>query len=154
MLHLKTFYITYLLFLKMSLLFLFLFIYFFSPLIEFTYIIEWSAQGQVLHCKRRNLDCSSAKAGLPSQIQEPRLVFYKGLNRCDSFGLLSAPHSLFSIGTGLKRSEKIPRGTNVEVRWVDLASWALRTSPKFITGVKLYIYKEHIRKHKAMIEMY
>ena len=31
------------------------------------------------------------------------------MNRCGSFPLLSAPHSLFSIWTDLKRSEKIPR---------------------------------------------
>ena len=48
------------------------------------------------------------KAGLPSQTQEPRLQFYQGLNRCGSFPLLSAPNSLFSIWTRLKRSEKIP----------------------------------------------
>ena len=30
------------------------------------------------------------------------------MNRCGSFPLLSAPHSLFSIWTDLKRSEKIP----------------------------------------------
>ena len=31
-----------------------------------------------------------------------------GMDRCSSFPLLSAPHSLFSIWTDLKRSEKIP----------------------------------------------
>ena len=31
-----------------------------------------------------------------------------GIDRCGSFPLLSAPHSLFSIWTDLKRSEKIP----------------------------------------------
>ena len=31
-----------------------------------------------------------------------------GMNRCGSFPLLSAPHSLCSIWTNLKRSEKIP----------------------------------------------
>ena len=44
-----------------------------------------------------------------------------GMDRCGSLPLLSAPHSLFSILTDLKRSEKIPRGTNEEVRRVDLA---------------------------------
>ena len=48
------------------------------------------------------------KAGLPSQTQEPRQLFYWGLNRCGSFPLLFAPHSLFSIWTDLKRSQKIP----------------------------------------------
>ena len=70
--------------------------------------LECSVQGQVLHCKHRNLDCSSAKAGVPPQIQEPRLQFNNRLNRCGSVPLLSTPHSPFSIWTYLKRSEKIP----------------------------------------------
>ena len=91
------------------------------------------------------------KAGLPLQTQEPRLqfcgrqVFHRklmnqgcflpGINRCDSFPLLFAPHSLY-VWTDLKKSEKIPRGLNVELRRVNLTNWALRTSPKFTTGVK------------------
>ena len=47
-------------------------------------------------------------AGLPPQAQEPRLQFYQELNRCGSFPLLSASHSLFSIWTDLRRSEKTP----------------------------------------------
>ena len=58
-----------------------------------------------------------------------------GMDRCGSFPLLSTPHSLFSIWTYLKRWED-PRGTNVEVRRVDLANWVLQTSQKFTTGVK------------------
>ena len=52
------------------------------------------AQGQVLHCKRRNLGCSLPKAGLPLQTQELILLIYQGLIRCSSFPLLSALHSL------------------------------------------------------------
>ena len=63
-----------------------------------------------------------------------------GMNKCGSFPLLSVPHSLFSIWTDLKRSEKIPGGFNVEVRRVDLANWALWISLKFTTGIK---YKFH-----------
>ena len=70
-------------------------------------IIEYSAQGQVLHCKRRNLAAVLPKAGLPPQTQERWLQFDQGLNRCGSFPLLSAPHSLFGIWLDLKRSEKI-----------------------------------------------
>ena len=75
----------------------------------------------------RSKFCS--KAGLPLQTREPRLKFYQGLNRCGSFPLLSTPHSLLSIWTD-------PRGTNMEVRRVDLTKWTLRTSPKFTTGIK------------------
>ena len=61
-----------------------------------------------------------------------------GMNRCVSFPLFSAPHSLFSIWTNLKRSEKIP---GAPTRRVDVASWALRTSPKFTTGVKYQFHQ-------------
>ena len=40
------------------------------------------------------------------------------MNRCGSFPLLSAPHSLFSILTDLKRSEKIPGAPSW--RWGEL----------------------------------
>ena len=44
----------------------------------------------------------------PPQTQEQGLQFYQELNRCGSFPLLCAPHSLFCIWTDLKRSWKIP----------------------------------------------
>ena len=46
------------------------------------------------------------------------------MNRCGSFPLLSAPHSLFSISTDLKISEKIP-GEPMR-RW---GVWILLTGP-------------------------
>ena len=64
------------------------------------------------------------KTGLPQQTQEARLQFYQGLNRCGSFPLLSAPHSLFSIWTDLKRSEKIPGASTW--RW---GEWIWLTRP-------------------------
>ena len=45
------------------------------------------------------------KAGLSPQTQAAVLL---GMDSCGSFPLLSAPHSLFSIWTDLKISEKIP----------------------------------------------
>ena len=62
------------------------------------------------------------------------------MNRCGSFPLLSAPHSLFSSEQTLK-ALKNPRSPSVEVRRVDLAKWALRISPKFITGVKYQFHQ-------------
>ena len=49
-----------------------------------------SPQRQVFHCKLRNQGCNFTRD-----------------NRCGNVSLLSAPHSLFSIWTYLKRSEKI-----------------------------------------------
>ena len=90
-----------------------------------------SVERQVFHCKLRSQGC-----GL------------QGINRCGSFSLLSATHSLslslslslFSIWTDLRRSED-PRGSSVEVRRVNLANWALQTSPKFTTGVKYQFHQ-------------
>ena len=48
------------------------------------------------------------KAGLTPQTEKQRLQFYQELNRYGSFPLLSSRHSLFSIWTELRRSEKIP----------------------------------------------
>ena len=58
------------------------------------------------------------RAGLSLQMQAPRLQFCPkaglplGINRCDSFPLLSAPHSLASEQTlkDLKRSQGPQRG--------------------------------------------
>ena len=64
-----------------------------------------------------------------------KVAVLPGMNKCGSFPLLSASRSLFSIWTNLERSQKIP-GAPVG-RWrVDLTNWALRTLPKFTTGIK------------------
>ena len=68
---------------------------------------EYYAQRQILHCKLRNLGCSLL-----------------GMDRCGSFPLLSAPPSLFSIWTDLKRSEKIPGAPTW--RW---GEWIWLTGP-------------------------
>ena len=93
------------------------------------------------------------KAGLPPQTQKPRLQFYEGwigavVSRC-------LPHPTLSLASeqtlkDLKRSQ----GHHVEVRRVDLANWALRTSPKFITDVKYqfhqgFLTKSEIRKFQS-----
>ena len=69
---------------------------------------ECYAKGQTLHSKRMNRGCRSAEGRFSTATQEPRLQFYQELNRCGSFPLLSAPHSLFNIWTDFKRSENIP----------------------------------------------
>ena len=62
-------------------------------------------EGLSLHAQQPRLQFCRRQA---FQTQEPRLQFYQGLNRCGSFPLLSAAHSLFSIWTDFKRSVKIP----------------------------------------------
>ena len=73
------------------------------------------------------------------KLRNQGLHFYKGLNRCGGFQLLSTPHSHFSVWIYLKRSEKTP-GTPTW-RWGEWTNRALRTSPKFTTGVKDQFHK-------------
>ena len=68
---------------------------------------QCSAQGHVLHCKRRNLRCSSAEGRCSTKNSGTKIAVLPGLNRCGSFPFF--PHSsLYSIWTDLKRSKKIP----------------------------------------------
>ena len=75
-----------------------------------------SCRRQVFHCKLRNHGCSFT-----------RDLIGEVVSSCFPHPTLS-----FSIWTNRKRSQ----GTTEEVRKVDLANWALRTSRKFATGVK------------------
>ena len=62
------------------------------------------------------------------------------MNRCGNFPLLSAPHSLFSICTDLKRSEKIP-GAPREGK--DLANWPSglhRNSPQGLNNSFIRVF--------------
>ena len=83
-------------------------------------------------CKRRNLGCSSAEgrsstanAGTKAAV----LLQTEGAVASHYF-----PHPTLSLAS--EQIWKDPRGTSMEVRRVDLANWALQTSPKFATGVK------------------
>ena len=58
-----------------------------------------------------------------------KLAILLRMNRCGSFPLLSAPHSLFIIWTDLKRSEKIPGAP--AWRW---GEWILLTGPSGLHG--------------------
>ena len=93
-----------------------------------------SAQGQVLQLQVQEPRLQFfPKAGLPLQTQESRLQFHKRLNRSGSFPLLCSPHSLFSIWTDLKRSEKIPGGPKWrwgEWIWLIEPSGLHRNSPQ------------------------
>ena len=62
----------------------------------------------VLHYKRRNLGCSSAEGRSSTANSVTMAAVLQRMNRYCRFPLLSAHHSLFSIWTDLKRSEKIP----------------------------------------------
>ena len=98
------------------------------------YVLLWESKGKSF----------TANAGT----KVPDLL---GTNRCGSFSLLSAPQS---ISLASEQTLEDPRGTNVEVRRMDLANWALRTSPKFTKGVKCkfhpgFLSRSEIRKSQS-----
>ena len=91
-------------------------------------LLKWNSSSsecfaQVLHCKRRNLGCSSAEGRSSTANSGTKAAVLLGYNRCGSFPFLSASHSLFSIWTNLKRSEKIQ---GAPTRW---AEWICLTGP-------------------------
>ena len=69
---------------------------------------EWSAQGQVFHCKHSTKAPVLPKGRSSTENSGTKVALLLGMNRCGSIPLLSAPHSLFNVWTDLKRSEKIP----------------------------------------------
>ena len=86
------------------------------------------------------------------QAQEPRLqVFHRNLrNQGCSFtrdwihavaSLCFPLPTLSSASKQTLKDVKRSRGTNVEVKRVNLANWALWTSLKFITGVKYQFHQ-------------
>ena len=98
---------------------------------------------QVLHSNRRNLGWSSAESR-SSTANSGWLQFYLGLNRCCSFPLLSAPHSLFSIWTDLKRSQgyqPLHSGSDTQSSGKKLSSSTLTKTvvSMFIISTSIYI---------------
>ena len=82
---------------------------------------------------RRNQGCSSPE-GTSSTANS-------GTKGCsftrDLIGAVASRSFLYpTLSLASEQTLKDPRGTNKEVRRVDLANWAFRTSPKFATGVK------------------
>ena len=92
---------------------------------------------QVFQCKHRKQGCNSTTVS----------VVLLGINGCGSIPLLSALHSLFSIWTDLKRSEKIPGAPTW--RW---GEWIWLTGPSrlnrnsseglYISSIRVF---DHIR---------
>ena len=89
------------------------------------------------------------KASIPLQTQEPRLQFYQGwIGAVTSRCFFHPTLSLASEQT-LKGWEDT-RGTNVEVRRVDLTNWALQTLPKFtISVLSGFLTRAEIRKSQS-----
>ena len=75
---------------------------------------EYAAQGQVPHCKLRNQGCSSAQRQIFHRKFRNQAAVLLGMDRCGSFPLLSAPHSLSLASEqtlkDLRRSQGYQRG--------------------------------------------
>ena len=85
---------------------------------------DCSAQGQVLHYKRRNQGCSSTEGKSSTENSGTQAAVLPGMIRCGSFPLFSALHSLFRTWRDLKRSEIIPGSPTW--RW---GEWIWLTGP-------------------------
>ena len=76
-----------------------------------------------------------------------KVAVFLGINMCGSFTLLSAPYSLsLSLSLSLASEQtlnylKRSQGPQRRGERVDLANWALRTSPKFTTGIKYQFHQ-------------
>ena len=110
---------------------------------------ECSAQGQVLHCKRRNLVCSSAEGRSSTTNSGTKAAVLLGMNRCGSFPFLSAYHSLFSIWIDHKRSEKIPEAPTWwwgEWLWLTGPSGLHQNSPQGlnISSIRVFDQIRHL----------
>ena len=91
-----------------------------------------SAQGLVFHYKFRHQGCSSAQRRPSTANAGTQAVVLLWVNRCGSFPLLSAPHSLFRIWADLKISEKIlgtPSWKWGDWIWLTVPSGLHRNSP-------------------------
>ena len=78
-----------------------------------------------------------------------------GISRCDSFPLLSAPHSLFSIWTYLKKSEKIPGAPTRrwgEWIWLTESSGLHRNSPQGLNISSIRVF-DQIRDPEMKINL-
>ena len=82
---------------------------------------------------------SGTKAAVPLKVRsstansETQAAVLLGMDRCGSFPLLSAPHSLFSVWTDLKITEKIPWAPTWrwgEWIWLTGPSGLHRSSPR------------------------
>ena len=112
---------------------------------------EYCAQGQVLHCKRRNLGCSSVKGRSSTANWGTQVAVLLGMDRCGSFPSPSAPHSLFSIWTDLKRCENIPGAPAWrwgEWIWLTGPSGLHRNSPQGLNISSIRVF-DQIREHPS-----
>ena len=100
---------------------------------------------KLLHCGRRNVGCSSAESGSSIPNSGTKAAVLPGMNKCNSFPLLSATHSLFSTWTDLKRSETIPGATSWrcgEWIWLTGSSGLHRNSPQGLNISSIRVYDE------------
>ena len=107
-------------------------------------------KGQVLNCKRRNLSCSSAEGRSSTANSRTKVQFYQGLNRCGSFPCFAHPTLSLASEQTLK-DLKSSQGH----RRVDLANWALSTSPNSPQGLNINFIRvfDHIRDPEIPITL-
>ena len=116
------------------------FLFWESNIIQYTSSSKCSAKSRFFTANAGTKAAVLPKAGLPPETEEPRLQFYQGW-----IGALASrcfPHHTLSLASeqtlkDLRRSQ----GHQREGDESDSANWALRTSPKFSTGVKYQFHQ-------------
>ena len=101
---------------------------------------ECSAQGHVLHCKRRDLGWISVKGRSYIANSGTKVTVLSGIEQV--WLLADVLHPTLSLAS--KKTLKIwkdPRVTSDEVRRVDLANWTLWTASKFTTVIKYQFHQ-------------
>ena len=127
------------------------------------YLFSWwqlyhnhhSAQGQVLHCKLRHQGWNAAQRQVFHCKLKNLGCSLLGMNGCGSFPLLSAPPSLFSIWTNLRRSEKIPGAPTSrwgEWIWLTGPSSLHRNSPQVLNISSIRVF-DQIREPEIRITL-
>ena len=99
----------------------------------YIYIINVLPKGRFFTANSRTRAANLPKGSSSIANSGTYVAVLLGMNRCGSFPLLSAPYSLFSIWTNLKRSEKIPGAptrTWGERIWLTGPSGLHRNSPQ------------------------
>ena len=117
-----------------------------QPFRHFTYVRTHSPTLQSLYLRHRSFYNLSVASPTSHLILQPFFRFYyvtsssltvRKQGRICAVASRCFPYPTLSLASEQTlKDQRRSQGHNVEVRRVDLSSWALRTSPKFTTGVK------------------
>ena len=111
----------------------------------FTYIMSVLLEGRFFIAKAGTKVAILSKGRSSTANSETKVADLLDINRWGSFPLLSAPHSLFSIWTDIKRSEKIPGAPAWSWEWIWLTgpSELHRNSPQGLNIRSMRVFDQN-----------